>query len=246
MVLTAQIPALFRNEVKVTQVRALPSAFSPQGARNYSRWFADMLGFNWNKALSLSDKLHSDIDLGAWGDDFYDIILQTNANAIWIGRDLITETDTKFSSNDVLRARGYADVDAEYLQGFLDDLADGRYTDDDGNLKLNQIRNRMRLYLGKARGVSAQASVDGLPLETEIYWRLGSNEKHCGECPTLASISPFFPDDLFTTPGAGDTPCLGNCKCYLEFKLDEGTLYERTVTTVQPVDLPLPEIEELV
>ena len=223
-------------------VRALPSAFSPMGDRSHNLWFQDMLTFNWNKASGIANKLGAgEISIEKWADDFYETLIQTNANANWIGRDLITFDATKFEAMDILKGRGLADIDAEYLAGFIEDLEDGRYTNEDGSLNMNRIKNRMRLYLGKARGVTAQASIDGLPPETEIYWRLGSNEKHCGECPTLASISPFLPDDLFTTPGAGETPCLGNCKCHLEFKLDQGSLYERTVNTPYPVNLMLDE-----
>jgi hypothetical protein len=86
--------------------------------------------------------------------------------------------------------------------------------------------------MGRARGISAQASVDALDLETEITWVLGGTEKHCSDCPRLASISPYFKDDLFTTPGACDTPCLGNCKCHLEFEVGG-----KKVQTIKPVVL---------
>jgi hypothetical protein len=214
------------------EIRAVPSAFANSG-NSHQAWFEDMLDMNWKKAKKTTGKLVADrIGVQQWADDFFDAILQANANAHWIGRDLVSGTKTKFGKQDILKARGIADVDAEYLQGFIDDIESGRYTDDEGNLIESQILNRQKLYMGKVRGIAGQASVDNLELTTKIYWTLGGNEVHCVDCPVLANISPFFKDDLFTTPGACDTPCLGNCKCHLRIEMGD-TMIE----TIKPVTL---------
>jgi len=203
---------------KVVEIRAMPAAFDKPG-RSYQKWYEDMLNFNWEDAKNASKRLVKNGDVEEWADYFFKSIVQTNANSHWIGRDLVSLDPTTFEELDILAARAIADDDAEYLQGFIDDILDGRYTDENGNLRLDQILNRQKLYMGRARGISAQASVDNLDLETEITWVLGGTEKHCSVCPRLASISPYFKDDLFTTPGACGTPCLGNCKCHLEFEV---------------------------
>ena len=216
----------------VREIRAVPSAFANSG-NSHQAWFEDMLDMNWKKAKKATGKLVADrIDVQRWADDFFDAILQANANAHWIGRDLVSDIKTKFGKNDILKARAIADVDAEYLQGFIDDIEAGRYTDDEGNLIESQIMNRQKLYMGKVRGIAGQATVDNLELTQKIYWTLGGNEVHCVDCPVLASISPFFKDDLFTTPGACDTPCLGNCKCHLRIEMGD-TMIE----TIKPVNL---------
>ena len=216
---------------KVVEIRAMPAAFDKPG-RSYQKWYEDMLNFNWNTAKNASQRLVNGGNVEAWADNFFDAILQANANSHWIGRDLVSVDPTIFEELDILAARAIADDDAEYLQGFIDDILDGRYTDEAGDLMLDQILNRQKLYMGKARGISAQASVDALDLETEITWVLGGAEKHCSDCPRLASISHYFKDDLFTTPGACDTPCLGNCKCHLEFEVGG-----KKVQTIKPVVL---------
>jgi hypothetical protein len=214
------------------QIRALPNAFANSG-NSHQAWFADMIKMNWRKAKRTTGRLVSDsIGVQTWADDFFDSILQANANAHWIGRDLVSEAKTKFSESDILAARGIADVDAEYLQGFIDDIEAGRYTDEDGNLMETQILNRQKLYMGKVRGIAGQASVDNLSNDQKIFWTLGGVEVHCVDCPVLANISPFFKDDLFTTPGACDTPCLGNCKCHL--RIETG---DTIVETIKPVAL---------
>ena len=214
------------------EIRAVPSAFANSG-NSHQAWFEDMIDMNWKKAKKATGKLVADrIDVQRWADDFFDAILQANANAHWIGRDLVSDIKTKFGKQDILRARAIADVDAEYLQGFIDDIESGRYTDDEGNLIESQIMNRQKLYMGKVRGIAGQATVDNIDAKQKIYWTLGGNEVHCVDCPVLASISPFFKDDLFTTPGACDTPCLGNCKCHLRIEMGD-TMIE----TIKPVTL---------
>lgn len=214
------------------EIRAVPSAFANSG-NSHQAWFEDMIDMNWKKAKKATGKLVADrIDVQTWANDFFDAILQANANSHWIGRDLVSTSKTKFSTQDILSARGIADVDAEYLQGFIDDIESGRYTDDEGNLIESQILNRQKLYMGKVRGIAGQATVDNLDVKQKIYWTLGGNEVHCVDCPVLANISPFFKDDLFTTPGACDTPCLGNCKCHLLIEMGD-TMIE----TIKPVTL---------
>ena len=214
------------------EIRAVPSAFANSG-NSHQAWFEDMIDMNWKKAQKATGKLVADrIDVQRWADDFFDAILQANANSHWIGRDLVSGTKTKFGKQDILKARAIADVDAEYLQGFIDDIEAGRYTDDEGNLIESQIMNRQKLYMGKVRGIAGQATVDNLDVKQKIYWTLGGNEVHCVDCPVLANISPFFKDDLFTTPGACDTPCLGNCKCHLRIEMGD-TMIE----TIKPVTL---------
>ena len=214
------------------EIRAVPSAFANSG-NSHQAWFEDMLGFNWNKSKGATTKLVANtIDVQKWADDFFDAILQANANSHWIGRDLVSISKTKFSTQDILSARGIADDDAEYLQGFIDDIESGRYTDDEGNLIESQILNRQKLYMGKVRGIAGQASVDNLTEEDQIFWTLGGNEMHCVDCPVLAGISPFTKSTLYTTPGACDTPCLGNCKCHLRLQIGD-----TIVETIKPVGL---------
>jgi hypothetical protein len=213
------------------EIRAVPSAFANAG-NSHQQWFEEMLNYNWRTAKSATEKLIADqIALQRWADDFFDAVLQANANAHWIGRDLI-QGNTKFSTSDMLKARAIADVDADYLQGFIDDIEAGRYTDDEGNLIESQILNRQKLYMGKVRGIAGQATVDNLGSDNKIYWTLGGNEQHCADCPILAGISPFLKDDLYTTPGACGTPCLGNCKCHLRIEINS-----TIVETIKPVGL---------
>jgi hypothetical protein len=76
--------------------------------------------------------------------------------------------------------------------------------------------NRGRLYIGTMRGTQGQGFVFGSPEDVEFNWRLGGPEDHCTDCPVIAAASPFTAGTIFTHPGMGDTPCLGNCNCYWE------------------------------
>ncbi len=214
----------------------MPSVYPEPKKATFQSWYSDMIHFQWNVSRSATDKYASGkIDIQAWADEFHQSFLEAHCNAHYIGRRMVDAGKEDFEYKDVIAGRDIADVDAEYLQGFIDDILAGRYTDPEtGDLLLNQIYNRQRLYLGKARGTAGQATVDNLHKDDEIYWRLGGVEEHCNECPVYAEMGPWFKDDLFATPGNGSTPCLGNCKCHLEFTHDGDTM-----TTIKPVELEL-------
>jgi hypothetical protein len=103
---------------------------------------------------------------------------------------------------------------------------DPRYWDvDERAWKPQAIRNRARLYVQKMRGTSGQAFVSASGGDAEFNWVLAAVE-HCDECPVLAAKSPWFGDELYTTPGNGDTPCRSNCKCHLVRKSDGLTSFK--------------------
>lgn len=122
---------------------------------------------------------------------------------------------------DVATARfwgGYfAQTEAQYMQGFALDLLamDPRYFGEDGEWRADAMHNRMRLYLGKTRGTAGYGFVHGSPPGSQYDWELMALEDHCEDCPVIAAGGPYTKETLYTTPGAGDTPCLGNCKCRL-------------------------------
>lgn len=209
-------------------IRALPAAFSEQ---THQEWFSHVVKDKWSSAKRMTaEMVNRKISPHQWADAVHMVLFEAHANASFIGRDLLKGTE--FADVDVLRARAVLDTDADYFLNFLDDIVNGRYTDEAGSLRFGPITSRLNLYFGKVRSTCAEASVDGTEKDTEIFWRLGGVEVHCADCPHFAAISPFFKDDLFATPGSGDTPCLGNCKCHLEF-----TFNDRTVETIKPVRL---------
>jgi hypothetical protein len=70
------------------------------------------------------------------------ISFEGHANAWWIGRELAGNTG-EFSEKDLLKGRGYKDVESDFLANFLYDIESGRYTDDEtGDLRANLIDSR--------------------------------------------------------------------------------------------------------
>lgn len=107
------------------------------------------------------------------------------------------------------------DFESFYLQGFFEDIVQGRMHDSTGVLSLAKVQARARMYVLKTRSTQAQGFVDGSPPDSAYDWRLGAAEDHCDECPDIAADGPYYEQTLYTHPGEGDTPCLVNCKCFL-------------------------------
>lgn len=120
--------------------------------------------------------------------------------------------------------------EADFVLGFLNDLIarDERYFLEGGGVDEDELLRRMRMYQGKMRGSAGWGFVDIETPVAEFDWVLGGVEDHCADCPELANLSPWYKVTLYTTPGAGDTPCLFNCKCWL---VNTGT----GETSVKPV-----------
>ncbi len=93
-----------------------------------------------------------------------------------------------------------------YLHNFASEIAAGTVSE-------AQALARIRMY-----GNGTQQSYwreYKLATKTQLWWNLGTTEKHCGKCPELAAASPHNPKDLNQVPGDGQTPCLSNCDCTL-------------------------------
>lgn len=106
------------------------------------------------------------------------------------------------------------DLESQYIQGFYQDLLNGRYMDDDGVFRTNAFNSRMMMYVQKTRGTAYDGFVYGSPGAT-FDWLIGAAEDSCEECPVWAAGGPYTEDTLAIFPGGGDTTCITNCKCYL-------------------------------
>ncbi len=158
----------------------------------------------------------SGIELEQFKEEFSSLLLDGHTQAWALGRQLSGDL-RPLNVLDQYFGIAARDSEADFIIRFIDALLlrDSRYFDADGNLVEQSVLSRAKLYLGKLRGTANEAFVEASPEYIEFWWRLGGAEKHCSDCPQIAGLSPFVKDTLFTVPGQGDTPCLGNCKCYL-------------------------------
>lgn len=100
-----------------------------------------------------------------------------------------------------------------YLAGFAKDLADGKLTE-------AQAQARAALYVGKA--YSRYWDEDRRRKQEGGYreesWRDTGDERECSSCPVLAAQGWVPIGSLNTVPGAGDTECLGACRCEITYR----------------------------
>lgn len=100
-----------------------------------------------------------------------------------------------------------------YLAGFAQDIFDGKLT-------VAFAMARARLYTGKS--YSRYWDEDRrrrIALGKDQYeqWIDTKDENECGDCPELAALGKVPIGTLPTVPGAGDTACLGNCRCGITY-----------------------------
>jgi len=97
--------------------------------------------------------------------------------------------------------------EARYFTSFFDDLV----TDS----SRTNVYRRVDAYVETINAIYHAGLVRATPAETIWFWRLHPAE-HCEGCKVLARYSPYTKFTLPTTPKAGSTQCLSNCKCSLE------------------------------
>lgn len=144
-----------------------------------------------------------------------DELANAHGNASHLGRRQ-TGILTPMNGNDIAFGRAAAIEQAPYLQNFLRDLDNGRYTNADGTLNVRAIEARWKLYQNRIIGSANEAFALALPQGMKIWWRRGGAENSCLTCPKLEAGSPYTTATLPTYPRAGGTQCGTNCKCYLE------------------------------
>jgi hypothetical protein len=196
------------------QSKALPSISHPRPPTqlDFDRFFHA----NRREINALVDRLSRGfISVNEFGDHMYSLLKDGHEEAWRLGRRKAGDL-THHTVDDFLIGREKADAQNVFLRRFLDDLENDDWSKNpDGSWRSDRIRARANLYNGAMRGTANEGFVEACDDDEEFDWVLGGNENHCNECPYLATLNPWTKDTLFTKPGSGDTPCLGNCKCHL-------------------------------
>lgn len=121
--------------------------------------------------------------------------------------------------------RRFAATQRSYVSGITTALDAGRFLiPGEAEIDAALLYGRLRLYHGAVSGTAQHAWSHFGKRGELIAWKLGAVEEHCSDCPYLADMGPYVASEVFqlenkilpTTPRAGDTPCLMNCKCYLQ------------------------------
>ena len=83
--------------------------------------------------------------------------------------------------------------------------------------KMNYFK-RLQMYVDGLNAVFMAGRVAYLPEQVEIIWQLGETDKHCVDCLSFAANSPYSKKTLPTLPRAGNSRCLSNCRCRLNYR----------------------------
>lgn len=111
---------------------------------------------------------------------------------------------------DLVWLKGASKEEFGFLENFITAI-------ERGTGKLDPV-DRMRMYVDSLDGIFNAGSVEAQDDRSEIRWVLSPFADHCRDCVELASGGPYTRDTLPTTPRAGDTQCISNCKCRLVFR----------------------------
>ncbi len=91
-----------------------------------------------------------------------------------------------------------------FLNRFIDDIVEGN-----GRMPVAQ---RTKMYVDALESFYTSARVIGLPADVVLWWVGPHDARSCPGCNYLFSHAPYSKLNLPTTPRAGLTPCLTNCR----------------------------------
>lgn len=90
-----------------------------------------------------------------------------------------------------------------------------------------QIDRRVQMYMNAVRGIYEGGRVVGSHPNSLIYWVYNPEAQHCSSCLYLRDHSPYTKRTIPTTPRAGGTECLSNCKCHLRIVISDPELVKQ-------------------
>lgn len=98
----------------------------------------------------------------------------------------------------------------KYLRKFLEDIQQGK-----GKMA---YKRRWEMYVNTLDHVYYAGKVSMIPKTFVIDWVVDWSAERCEGCRYLYMNSPYTIETLPTTPRAGMTSCLSNCKCKLRVR----------------------------
>jgi hypothetical protein len=123
-------------------------------------------------------------------------------------RKTVDQVISKFTDSDKEHVKTAVDEEMGYLRKFM-----GRVME--GEVDLDMIQKRVKMYVKSLDGIYGSGRVAGLDENTYIHWKPGPEsveKERCPSCKYLMKESPYTKNNLPTTPRAGMTRCLFNCK----------------------------------
>jgi len=106
-----------------------------------------------------------------------------------------------------------------YLKDFAKLVAEGKLSE-------AQIRARAAMYANSAREGFERGQARANADAKDVIWVLGPvKTEHCNDCVAFAEMGvQLVADDPYSgaMPGSGNTECLTNCACHLEYGYGEG------------------------
>lgn len=107
----------------------------------------------------------------------------------------------------------------KYFNRLLKDIAEGR--------QAGSIEKRLRNYSEALKNVFLSGRIMGTPSNHLVEWTGPNDRATCNGCRFMIESSPFTKQTLPTTPRAGDTKCLMNCRCRLIMREVNPDLFEK-------------------
>lgn len=173
-----------------------------------------------NYALDLSRNMNSFIKGDIYRSEYLsrqrEAIDVSFRNAYLLGKIYSQRTETQLTDYEKRMITNLVSSECRFMEQFADDILSGG-----GKIPYNR---RLKMYSDSLVSMFTFGSIAYIDEDSNIYWILGSTDKHCPSCMSLAYNSPYKKRELPTVPKSGYTECLSHCKCRLKYDNDSSYL----------------------
>lgn len=186
------------------------------GAEQVREWAGEAMRASSDSMGSLASMVSDGrLTVGDWQGQMRGAIKETYIQQYVSGRGGIEQ----MTQRDWGSIGGMVREQYRYLDGFAAQVATGELSE-------GQIGARSRMYIESGReaherGYERAAQEAGL---NEVLWVIDAAAENCNDCLGFAGLSwQRVEDDPYggAKPGTGDTECLTNCRCHLEYRRAE-------------------------
>lgn len=169
--------------------------------------------YSLNLKKTFKDFTDGKIDKDKYLDLQKNNIKQAFNDSYLLGKLYSQNTETSITQQEERMLNTLVRSELDFMERFANDVINKQ-----GKMSYTK---RLNMYVNSLVAVFTSGKMAYIPEDSIIYWKLGSNDKHCVTCLSLSANSPYTKKNLPTVPKAGHTQCLSNCNCYLEYEYND-------------------------
>lgn len=144
----------------------------------------------------------------------------------------------EMGDEDLRYLRSVTTEEMKFFEKFLQDVRTGK-------ARGRRMEQRLGMYIDATGSTFMSGRLLGTPQNHAMVWVDKHDSNECEGCKYLARNSPYHRDNIPTTPAAGTTNCLSNCRCVVMMRPVSRAVMQRMVIKGRKREYHLKKLREI-